>query len=41
MKQIVDMAWTDKVAFEGDMDGHKVTVDASEESGGGDLGLRP
>ena len=28
MKHIVDMAWTDKVAFEGDMDGHKVIVEA-------------
>ncbi|KAF0239014.1 MAG: putative redox [Prolixibacteraceae bacterium] len=41
MKHIVDMAWTDKVAFEGDMDGHKVIVDATEESGGSDLGPRP
>ncbi|MFV0592572.1 MAG: OsmC family protein [Draconibacterium sp.] len=41
MKHIVDMAWTDKLAFEGDMDGHKVIVDATEEAGGGDLGPRP
>ncbi len=41
MKHIVDMAWTDKVAFEGDMDGHKIIVDANEESGGSDLGPRP
>lgn len=41
MKHIVDLAWTDKVAFEGDMDGHKVIVDATEESGGSDLGPRP
>jgi putative redox protein len=41
MKQIVDMAWTDKVAFEGDMDGHKIIVDANVESGGSDLGPRP
>ncbi len=41
MKHVVDMAWTDKVAFEGDMDGHKVIVDATEESGGSNLGPRP
>lgn len=41
MKHIVDMSWTDKVAFEADMDGHKIIVDATEESGGSDLGPRP
>ncbi len=41
MKHIVDMSWTDKVAFTGDMDGHKITVDATEQSGGSDLGPRP
>jgi putative redox protein len=41
MKHIVDMSWTDKLAFEADMDGHKVIIDASEEGGGSDLGPRP
>jgi putative redox protein len=41
MKQIVDLAWTDKVAFETEMDGHKVVIDATKESGGNDLGPRP
>jgi putative redox protein len=41
MKHVIDMAWTDKVAFETDMDGHKVIVDATKESGGSDLGPRP
>jgi putative redox protein len=41
MKHIVDMSWTDKIAFEADMDGHKVVIDASEEVGGSDLGPRP
>ena len=41
MKHFVDLAWTDKVAFTGDMDGHKITVDATEQSGGSDLGPRP
>ncbi len=41
MKNVVDMAWTDNVAFETDMDGHKVIIDAKEEAGGSDLGPRP
>lgn len=41
MKHIVDMAWTDKLAFEADVDGHKVILDATEEAGGSDLGPRP
>ena len=41
MKHVVDMALTDKMAFEGDLDGHKVIVDAPEEAGGSDLGPRP
>ncbi|WP_297098749.1 OsmC family protein [uncultured Draconibacterium sp.] len=41
MKHVVDMAWTDKLAFEADMDGHKVVIDATEEVGGSDLGPRP
>jgi putative redox protein len=41
MKHVVDLSWTDKVAFETDMDGHKVIIDAGEESGGSDLGPRP
>ena len=41
MKHVIDMAWTDKLAFETDMDGHKVVIDATEEAGGSDLGPRP
>ena len=41
MKHVVDMAWTDKLAFEGDVDGHKLILDANEETGGSDLGPRP
>lgn len=41
MKHVIDMSWTDKIAFEADMDGHKVVIDASEEVGGSDLGPRP
>ena len=41
MKHKVDMSWTDQVAFQADMDGHKVVIDATEESGGNNLGPRP
>jgi len=41
MKHIVDMSWTDKLAFETNMDGHKVVVDATIDVGGSDLGPRP
>lgn len=41
MKHVVDMSWFDNVAFQADMDGHKVILDATEESGGSDLGPRP
>lgn len=41
MKNTVDMSWTDNVAFQADMDGHKIIIDASEETGGSDLGPRP
>ena len=41
MKHVVDLVWTDKIAFETDMDGHKVVIDATKESGGNDLGPRP
>ncbi len=41
MKHTVDMSWTDKVAFEADMDGHKLITDATKEVGGSDLGPRP
>lgn len=41
MKHVVDMAWTDKLAFEAKLDGHKIIVDANEETGGSNLGPRP
>jgi len=41
MKHVVDISWTDKVAFKADMDGHEVIVDATKEAGGSDLGPRP
>ena len=41
MKHSVDMAWFDEMAFEANMDGHKVILDANVEAGGRDLGPRP
>jgi putative redox protein len=41
MKHVVDMSWFDNVAFQADMDGHKVVLDATKEAGGSDLGPRP
>jgi putative redox protein len=41
MKHIVDLAWKENMAFETDMDGHKLIIDASVEGGGDDLGPRP
>ena len=41
MKHVIDMAWTDELAFETDLDGHHLVVDATKEAGGNDLGPRP
>lgn len=41
MKHIVDLNWKQNMAFETDLDGHKLTIDANIESGGEDLGPRP
>lgn len=41
MKHEVNMSWTDNLAFEADMDGHKIVIDAATENGGNDLGVRP
>jgi putative redox protein len=40
-KHIIDLAWKENMAFETDMDGHKLVIDASAEGGGNDLGPRP
>lgn len=41
MKHVVEMSWMENVAFETTMDGHKIIIDAGEESGGNNLGPRP
>ena len=41
MKHITDLSWIGNMAFETEMDGHKVVIDAGEESGGNNMGPRP
>ena len=41
MKHVVDMAWFDKVAFETELLGHRIVVDAFEKEGGSNLGPSP
>ncbi len=41
MKHFLDLAWKQNMEFETDLDGHKLVLDANEESGGGDAGPRP
>ncbi len=41
MKDSVIVKWKDGMAFEADVDGHKIMVDAKEENGGKNLGPRP
>lgn len=41
MKSVVDLHWAGKMAFETEIGGHKIRVDAAEESGGENSGVRP
>jgi putative redox protein len=41
MKHVLDLVWKKNLAFECDMDGHHLVIDASKEGGGDDLGVRP
>ena len=41
MKHVLDLAWKENLAFECDMDGHHLVIDASKEGGGDDSGPRP
>ncbi len=41
MKHIVDLAWKQNLAFETEVDGHRMILDAAGENGGDDLGPRP
>lgn len=40
-KHIVNARWLGNKAFEGDVGGHKITVDSRKEKGGDDLGASP
>ena len=40
-KQEVKVSWKDKMAFEAEVDGHKIMLDAAEAVGGQDRGPRP
>jgi putative redox protein len=41
MKTEVNLNWTGDMAFETELNGHKITLDASPEMGGHDKGPRP
>lgn len=41
MKHTVNVNWLKKMAFEGNVDGHKIVIDANAEVGGEDRGPRP
>ena len=41
MKQEISISWKDGMAFEADVNGHKLILDAGEEFGGRNLGPRP
>ncbi|MFW6389406.1 MAG: OsmC family protein, partial [Marinilabiliaceae bacterium] len=41
MKTSIDLKWTGNMAFETEMDGHKLVVDAAPSVGGENKGVRP
>ncbi len=41
MKTSIDLKWKEKMAFESEVNGYKIRVDAGEESGGDNSGVRP
>jgi putative redox protein len=41
MKHESTLRWKGEMAFETKIDGHKLTLDAAEEAGGHNLGMRP
>jgi putative redox protein len=41
MKSVVTVKWAGKMAFETEVGGHKLRMDAAPESGGEDSGVRP
>lgn len=41
MKHMVDLAWHENMFFDTVLDGHRLTIDTSEENGGQNKGPRP
>ena len=41
MKTTIDLDWIKNMAWETEVNGHKLTIDAGEENGGDDMGPRP
>jgi len=41
MKESIDLKWIDKMAFEAEVNGHKIILDAKEEVGGTNRGSQP
>lgn len=41
MKESISLSWLSDMSFEGDVNGHKVYLDASAEHGGKNMGPRP
>ena len=41
MKESISMSWLDEMAFETELNGHKLVIDANESVGGKDRGPRP
>ena len=41
MKQAINLSWKNGMAFETEINGHKLTIDADESNGGENLGPRP
>lgn len=41
MKHSINLSWLDNMAFESELEGHKITLDAAPEVGGENKGFRP
>lgn len=41
MKTVIDLHWAGKMAWETEIGGHKIRVDAAEDNGGENSGVRP
>jgi Predicted redox protein, regulator of disulfide bond formation len=41
MKDLISLKWLDGMAFESELNGHTIRIDASKENGGNETGPRP